>query len=39
VTRATEKVSHTAKIGVKALGSSVIRSTDDVRRFLTTPAQ
>jgi Rad3-related DNA helicase len=39
VTRATEKVSHTAKIGVKALGSSVIRSTDDVRRFLATPAQ
>lgn len=34
VTRASEKVSQTAQIGVKALGSDVIRSTDDVRTFL-----
>jgi ATP-dependent DNA helicase DinG len=34
VTKSTEKVSKTAKIGVKALGSDVIRSTADVRTFL-----
>lgn len=34
VTRATEKVSQTALIGVRALGSDVIRSTEDVREFL-----
>jgi ATP-dependent DNA helicase DinG len=34
VTRATEKVSQTALIGVRALGSDVIRSTEDVRKFL-----
>lgn len=34
VTRASEKVSQTAQIGVRALGSDVIRSTEDVRKFL-----
>lgn len=35
VTRASEKVSQTALIGVRALGSDVIRSTEDVRKFLS----
>jgi ATP-dependent DNA helicase DinG len=34
VTKSTEKVSQTAQIGVRALGSDVIRSTEDVRNFL-----
>ena len=34
VTRGTEKVSQTAQIGVRALGSDVIRSTEEVRDFL-----
>lgn len=34
VTRASERVYQTARIGVDALGSGVIRSADDVRRFL-----
>ena len=34
VTRAGENVFKTAKLGVDALGSGVIRSTEDVRKFL-----
>lgn len=34
VTKASEKVSQTALIGVKALGSDVIRNPSDVRKFL-----
>lgn len=35
VTRADERVYQTARIGVNALGSGVIRSVDDVREFLS----
>lgn len=34
VTRSDERVYHTARIGVEALGSEVIRGTEDVRQFL-----